>query len=746
MNEIVLSDVLWFEPYLGKFFPEEYFGKKGYLFTNEYNGWDRESFRIYVQNYTGKKSISEAIDQLKTWKENIVQGKTIEGNTPPKEILEKAKEVERSTNKLTAEQQKKESLLESQKYAEKLQQIEAQKAAQKPPEVEQVIIQKTVDDTNVSLGQGLPTVPIRTAISWSTPYMNQSQATAGELFINGVRSDILDEKFRSFQGFQTDRQKEITELLSNLGNYEKAFPGYTPLSTKDITILSGADSGINQSQLALMMRPLEEGGMSLLPKGSPLGGIFNRIGQQLFGKAASGVVNKALTNAAGSAAVGTAVRTTASTLVSSAGGPAGLLFFAAQYGKQIAGKILDWISQNGDVFIGILGVTSGFAIIGLGGPALAGFVPMSLGGMSLIGSATGGIKGIGKGVSGFGNKVLVGFTTVFFPSIGVPFLITAFTLPVAIAIIIFIINSGAYIVPPSPSLVTGNAESPYIGVEKSVDKECINAAGCAGFGKVTYTIRIWAKKGALSNVTITNKYTVIGKGNLIINPPIPDEIKNQPLTISPSQEINFSYELDIDKTYDDSIIVDTITVIADAEGKKGETASDDATIIVGNPPISCPVIGGRTSVGSYNASSNTGHGSNSYWRAMGGTAYRYPLPQVSSCNNPGSCPYYGYAQDISSRSSSDVVAPTILGENLTWKYNGVTFANGGGTAGRSYGYTDTTGKYTILLTHVQNANTSGVIKSGQKIAKLYPQAGNTHLHLEMQINGAYVKPENYFCK
>lgn len=607
MSEIVLTDILWFEPFLAVFFPKDYekvFGIQGKPQKNELNGWDADSFNVYTQNYTGKKNIRDAIQQLKEWKDSVIEGKTIEGNIPPKEILEKAKNVENATNKLAAEQQKKESLLESQKYAEMLQKLKAQKIAQDTSKSEQVGIKENFDDTNVDSGQKIPTTPIRTYISWSSPYMDQSKAAAGELFLRGVGSDVLAEKF---QGFQTDRQKEIAQLISDIKNYEDAFPGYVkfikPFSPKDITLLSSADSGFNQAQVALMMKPSEEGGISLTPKGGPLGGVFDRIGQQLFGKAASGFVNKALSSVAGkvgtSAAVG-AAESAVTGLSSAAGGPVGFLIsIAAQYGKQIAGKIIDWINQNKEAFVGILGglgVVSGLGVIAVGGPALVAFVPMAVGGMSLIGAAAGGMKGIGKGVSGFWNTVLAGFTTVFFPSIAVPFLITALALPFLIAIIIFIINSGAYIVPPSESLLV--SENTFIEVTKTATPSGPFENNNLPL-KIKYDISVRAKKGQLINIRFSHTCKTTNKNSQgSCDAPLPED---KPESISPTSPYVFSYETTYSgDTFKDSLVINTFTVTADSTESKNETTSGSASIIIGEAPTQCLTLSG-TWPGGYKA-------------------------------------------------------------------------------------------------------------------------------------------------
>lgn len=189
------------------------------------------------------------------------------------------------------------------------------------------------------------------------------------------------------------------------------------------------------------------------------------------------------------------------------------------------------------------------------------------------------------------------------------------------------------------------------------------------------------------------------------------------------------------------------------------------TVEPGNiTPSRCPVDGGRIGDGSYHPGNETsGHGSSDYWRRMGAPFCRWSLPQTTGClgptnsgnvcsNETSRCDYYGFAMDIFPSGSISVYAPLIEGQVVQWKYNGVHFLNGpNGDAGESFGFTDTTGKYSIVLTHITGVlvNENKVYSSGEKIDELFPQktssgGNNTHLHIELQVNGVYQQPENYF--
>lgn len=182
--------------------------------------------------------------------------------------------------------------------------------------------------------------------------------------------------------------------------------------------------------------------------------------------------------------------------------------------------------------------------------------------------------------------------------------------------------------------------------------------------------------------------------------------------------------------------------------------------------ISCPIINGVYKQKSYESSHENdiagGHGSNYYWNNIVNQNCTYPLPQtligcqapVSSTGNkcqqthPTSrCPFYGYAADLfpAPGDSPWVYAPSVDGNPTTWNPT-TSFSNS--SAGYSYLYQDQSGKYVITFTHMDQTTVDFTksLDSGKPIGKLYNQGGNTHLHLEMQASGLYVKPENYLCQ
>ncbi len=180
--------------------------------------------------------------------------------------------------------------------------------------------------------------------------------------------------------------------------------------------------------------------------------------------------------------------------------------------------------------------------------------------------------------------------------------------------------------------------------------------------------------------------------------------------------------------------------------------------------ISCPILNGVYKQKSYDSSHENdiagGHGSNYYWNNVAHQDCTYPLPQtLIGCQAPNSntgnkcqqthpsskCPFYGYAADLFPGDNAWVYAPSVDGNPTTWNPT-TSFPNPG--SGFSYLYRDQTGKHVITFTHMDQTTVDFTksLDSGKPVGKLYNQGGNTHLHLEMQVSGLFVKPENYLCQ
>ncbi|TSC84199.1 MAG: hypothetical protein G01um101416_1115 [Microgenomates group bacterium Gr01-1014_16] len=195
--------------------------------------------------------------------------------------------------------------------------------------------------------------------------------------------------------------------------------------------------------------------------------------------------------------------------------------------------------------------------------------------------------------------------------------------------------------------------------------------------------------------------------------------------------------------------------------------------------ISCPLLNWRLGPRSYDGNEGQNpqgfynHGSSGYWTVVMGPPYcRFSLPQIAAnCSGPvntsnichstapdRNCPYYGYALDIFPNTAGitkngpiiGVYAPSINGSPTTWSYDNFTFSNGNnGSSGYSYRYRS--GIYRLLFTHMSNVgiNLGSTISSGQVVGSLFNcpngSCGNTHLHVEMTVSGAFVRPEDWLC-
>ncbi len=230
----------------------------------------------------------------------------------------------------------------------------------------------------------------------------------------------------------------------------------------------------------------------------------------------------------------------------------------------------------------------------IGGGLLFGVPLLTIGGAGLgaVGLGIGrGItaREIGGGVSSFFGAVAGATLT----SVGIPILTTLLVFPVIVALILFIINSGAYIAPPAPRGELSGAviTSPYIDVIKT-------ASPAGPFENsnlpltVEYTIQVKAKKGSLTNVVIDYSCRVVKKSSSTVcpetEPEVPTAVEGG---ISPALAFTFKYKQTYNAlNYQDSFITDTLTVKADAAESKGEEAAGSATIKIGNPPEECPSI------------------------------------------------------------------------------------------------------------------------------------------------------------
>ena len=301
-------------------------------------------------------------------------------------------------------------------------------------------------------------------------------------------------------------------------------------------------------------------------------------------------------------------------------------------------------------------------------------------------------------------------------------------------------------------------EDNNIEVVKKATPECLNRDACPPLpGQVTYNIQIKAKKGNLSNIRVQNEYQIFGEGVGTVEAPTIDA----PEIISSSAPFNFTYSIPIDEELDNSVIYDTLTVTADAgDEQKDALASAIASVIIGNPPASsCPILGGIITTPSYEGAAERGHGSNSYWGGPAGEACGFDIPAFSGCLGPNSsadtdnnnvcknqastCAYYGFAADVVGQQV--VQLPSLFGKTLNWNYqNRVSIKKGSWGYGYTFTADDGNTTYSLYLGHLNLTTPPNQLASGSVVGSLYQGLSSPHVHIELQINGQWVRPD-FLC-
>ncbi len=446
------------------FYPESIFGikegkKRAILSYWSETGYKRTEFAELLWNITQTEDTDQAAKIVLEWKKLWDENKYPEATVPENldELLSSLDENTTGEKKLSSYKTQtlaKKALLESQKLIEK---------TTSAPEPEIAIssadtVSKVAAPLSTFAGKIL-TAPFRAAayISGPTTYSSSAKgegpgvATARYMLTHGITSTSI----RSLES--RAQQLGITpNQLKNLASLIKTEQDTHPFSYKWVSIIySGQKASLSQAQIASLLIPSTDGSTAVLPRKSFIASVFGRIGQQLFGRLAS----KALKTVGKK--VATKIATTAATQAAATAIAPGVANIIAFVGQAIIGKIRDFISslKTKEGKEKILALLFGSMIIGgiaLGGPlgaalVIGGLVP----GLGLLATKAGGLGPLGASIGSYGQAFMTGITGVVFPSIAAPLIISFVSIPVAVAIILFVINSGAYIVPPKPLAGTG---------------------------------------------------------------------------------------------------------------------------------------------------------------------------------------------------------------------------------------------------------------------------------------------------
>ena len=230
---------------------------------------------------------------------------------------------------------------------------------------------------------------------------------------------------------ETTKLQAIQGFLSNVALAEPEINTEAlPAETREAVNVVGDYYQLNQSSQKGNLQPsqfqaVNMGIDNVLTKSpSPFGNLASLAAQKAVGEVVKRSALKGVLTAAGAAT-----------------GGVGLIV------AQFAPQAISWLKRNGKYVVASVGALIGFGLAGIGG-ALAG------GGLGFV--AGGGIAGGTAGISAAAGSLAAGTQSAIYGvagaavgAISLPLGAAVLGTPILIAIILFIINSGAYVVPPA---------------------------------------------------------------------------------------------------------------------------------------------------------------------------------------------------------------------------------------------------------------------------------------------------------
>lgn len=633
---------------LAFFYPRTIFGEEkaktlGYLKT--WSGMQSSDFALFVTNITDTEDVDEAARIVLSWKRAYDEGKYPDA-TIPENLDALVTSLEEKSDKKGDQTEKnrlaKEVLLQSQ-VAKEGGEVKVEKEKEvvekpTPPLSEKELVRKApsarrpikASETQPATAKEAPSQGIflevikktdlnpiaRGALKIATlPFFLAAPRVAAtpEGQVTASAQNLLFRQHitsNSFAGIRPKAlslgisPKEFDNLLKAIAEQERAYPGLfhrisSGFGVQEIIVRAGIPQAL-AGQLFLI--PSSEAGSLVIPRKGLLGSFLGRVGQQLFGGIFKGFAVKKTAGTAATKVASTIAKLEPHVRVAALvmdGVRAVVNFLKGRGDKRGVGGTLATVGfiAGGFYFLPIVPAL-GMVFIGIGG----------LTGLGTLAAKAGGYGNLGAQGAGFGQSVTTGFFSVVLPSLGIPLVISLLSVPLLITIILFIINSGAYIVPPS-EVSAGLSQSAYIGVEKVAEHSgsqgpTIEMENSALPVTVTYTITITAKKGTLTDVVFDSTCETIKEGSNPSCPPAQNiqagvegalETKSSiagepPIIISPvdSYIITYTQEYDAPK-FEDTFVIDTFTVTATADGRSGEQSAASATVKIGDPPEECPV-------------------------------------------------------------------------------------------------------------------------------------------------------------
>jgi len=244
----------------------------------------------------------------------------------------------------------------------------------------------------------------------------------------------------------------------------------------------------------------------------------------------------------------------------------------------VVGKIIEKIPWK-KIGPWLLGGLAGIGAFMFAGP-VAGIV-VGLGTLGLTSAVAGGtgvtFGAIGSGIAGFFGAI----GGAFLGSIWKPILAVLIGFPVLVALILFIVNSGAYVVPPGEGSLSNT--NPYIDVQKIAEP----SGGVPSPTTVTYTITITAKRDVLTNISLTNNCQAINKAGTKTDCKGLEQLPSPPDSIAPAQPFSFTFKSDYGGNFQDSLVTDNVTINAKSESGGNVSETGSASVCFGDCPLDC---------------------------------------------------------------------------------------------------------------------------------------------------------------
>ncbi|MGA2910458.1 MAG: hypothetical protein ABSE04_01475 [Candidatus Microgenomates bacterium] len=132
-------------------------------------------------------------------------------------------------------------------------------------------------------------------------------------------------------------------------------------------------------------------------------------------------------------------------------------FFVEVVGVKILGKVKDVLAKYGKIAIAFVAAIAAFFLTGGSVVTAAAAGLIGYGGATVWNEGIPGLRSSLSGLSSGLGRFFTGLAGVYLDTIVVPVVITLLSLPIAVALILFVINSGAYVVPASSGTLSGAA-------------------------------------------------------------------------------------------------------------------------------------------------------------------------------------------------------------------------------------------------------------------------------------------------